>query len=81
MNTLAQLGLLVGFTWGIAGVLAFPGVSWKPGTILAVVSLVWIVAHEPKPPLDAVEGLALLIFFALSVIRDRMARAEKAKEK
>lgn len=81
MSGVAQLGLLIGFTWGCAGMLAFPGVAWKPGAVLTVVCLVWIAAHDPKPPLDLIEGLALLIFFGLSVLRDRMSRAEKAKEK
>lgn len=72
MNNLAQIGLLVGFTWGTAGVLGYPGVSWKPGAIMAAVSLALVIGRDAAPPLELIEGLAFLIFFLLSVAKDRL---------
>ncbi len=72
MNNLAQLGLLIGFTWGAAGIVGYPGVQWKQGAVLAGVSLAWLIGHNALPPNELVEGLAFLIFIALSIARDRL---------
>lgn len=79
MNNLAQIGLLVGYTWGCAGMLVYPGVSWKPGAALAAVSFVWLMRHEALPNIELIEGLALLIFFVLSVARDKLYPAKAAE--
>ena len=81
MDKLAEIGMVVGFTWGTAGVLAYPGVPWKPGAAMLVASLVWLVAHDAMPPEPLIEAGAIIIFLALSVARDRVYRAEKAKGK
>jgi apolipoprotein N-acyltransferase len=72
MDKLAQIGLLVGFTWGTAGIIGYPGVLWKPGAFLTAAALIWLIGHQAMPPLELVEGLAFLIFAALSVARERL---------
>lgn len=72
MDKLAQIGLLVGFTWGAAGIVGYPGVWWKPGAFLAGFSLAWLIGHDALPPGELIEGLAFLIFIALSIARDRL---------
>lgn len=79
MNNLAQIGMLVGFTWGTAGVLGYPGVSWKPGAILTAASFAWVVSRDAIPPQELIEGLAFLIFFALSVARDKLYPTKTAE--
>ncbi len=84
MDKLAVIGMAVGFTWGTAGVLGYPGLSWKPGAIMMVAALLWLVAHDATPPEPLIEAGAIIIFIALSVARDRLypaEREEKAKGK
>ena len=80
MDKLAVIALAVGFTWGTAGVLGYPGLSWKPGAAMTVASLLWLVAHDAMPPEPLVEAVAIIIFIALSVTRDRMVRRERAEK-
>lgn len=80
MDKLAVIGMLVGFTWGTAGVLAYPGVPWKPGAAMLVACLVWLVAYDAMPPEPFIEAGAIIIFIALSVARDRLYRAERAEK-
>ena len=80
MDKLAVLGMLVGFTWGTAGVLAYPGITWKPGAIMLVASAVWLVSHGAMPPEPLIEGGAIVVFIALSMGRDRLSRAKSAEK-
>lgn len=84
MDRLAQIGLLVGVTWGAAGIVGYPGVKWKQGAILAAVCLAWLISRDDMPSPELIEGVAFLIFFALTIAREKLcptAVEEKAKEK
>lgn len=80
MDTLTALGLLVGFTWGTAGLLGYPGLSWKPGTLLALGCLFWLATHDALPPEPLIEALAFFIFIGLSIAQKRWLR-EKPQDK
>jgi hypothetical protein len=80
MDKLAQLGLLAGYIWGTAGLLAYPGVSWKPGALLATGAVFWLIAHDALPDGELIEGLALLIFVLLAVARQRLGQAAAGKK-
>ena len=80
MNTLAQTGLLVGFTWGVAGIIGYPGVKWKPGAGLAAVSLAWLIGHDGLPQGELIEGLAFLIFVALTIAKERLYPTKYAEK-
>jgi hypothetical protein len=77
MENLAMVGLLVGYTWGAAGILGYPGVSWKPGAIIAVACAVWLAANHAMSP-EIIEACAVIIFLALMFAREWVLRARKA---
>jgi hypothetical protein len=81
MENLALLAMLVGITWGAAGVLGYPNVSWKPGAILAIACALWLAANGAVAP-EIIEASAVMIFLALMFARDRVfppKREEKPK--
>lgn len=80
MNTLAVLAMLVGYTWGAAGVLAYPGLSWKPGAFIVVATALWLLRHDAMPPEPYIEAGAILIFIALSFGRDRLYRSVREEK-
>jgi hypothetical protein len=82
MESLALVGLLVGYTWGAAGVLGYPGVSWKPGAAMAVLAALWLVSNGSMSP-ELVEACAVAIFLVLMFAREWFMRAkppEKPKQ-
>ena len=72
MNSLAVLGMLAGYIWGVAGVLAYPGISWKPGAIITVACAAWLLKHDAMPAEPYIEAGAILTFLVLSFARERL---------
>jgi hypothetical protein len=79
MENLALVGLLVGYTWGSAGVLGYPGVSWKPGALLAVGAALWLVSNGAMSP-ELVEAGAVGIFLLLMFARPWLVPAKDAEK-
>jgi hypothetical protein len=83
METLARVGLLVGYVWGAAGIVGYPRVWWVPGAALMVGCLLWLIAHHAIPPEPLVEAGAIVIFLGLMFARGRLFPTkgeEKPKE-
>jgi hypothetical protein len=81
MENVALVGLGVGYIWGAAGILGYPGVSWKPGAVVAVLAALWLVSNGAMSP-ELVEAGAVIIFLVLMFAREWLAPtkpAEKAK--
>ena len=78
MDKLAVVGLLVGFTWGTAGILRYPNISWKPGAVLTVACAAWLVSHEAMPPEPLIEAGAIFIFIGLMIAQKRLFPAPQA---
>jgi hypothetical protein len=81
MATVVLLGLLAGYIWGVAGMLGYPGVSWKPGALLTVACAVWRVAHDAAPSEPLIEAAAILIFIALNAARDRLSPTKEPEKR
>ncbi|CAH2602291.1 conserved protein of unknown function [Rhodovastum atsumiense] len=72
MENLVIISMLLGYVWGVAGIVAWPGVSWKPGAAVVVGAAAWLIAHEAMPPEPAVEAAAILIFLVVMFARERL---------
>jgi hypothetical protein len=81
MTSLLLVGLVGGYIWGVAGMVGFPGVSWKPGAVLTVACAVWLVAHDAMPAEPLVEAGAIGIFLVLMGAQKRQSRGRAAKPK
>lgn len=84
MNNLAVIVMLAGYVWGVAGLLAYPGLSWKPGAVIVIATALWLLQHDAMPPEPYIEAGAILIFIALSFARGRLYppdRTDKTESK
>ena len=79
MANLVLVGLVVGYTWGVAGMVGFPGVTWKPGAFLTVACAVWLVGHDAMPAEPLIEAGAIGIFLALMGAKKRLSRGRDGK--
>jgi hypothetical protein len=61
MKEFLLVGMLVGFTWASVGVVGYPRVSWKPGTVLGVACALWLIGHE-RMSSEFVEMWATIVF-------------------
>lgn len=80
MANLAIVVMLAGYVWGVAAMVGFPGVSWKPGAALTVGSALWLVGHDAMPPEPLIEAAAIIIFLALLAIQKRRYPPSRAKK-
>lgn len=78
MNSLAVLGMLAGYIWGVAGVLAYPRVSWQPGAVITVACAAWLLHQDAMPAEPFIEAGAVLPFLVLSFARERLLRVLRA---
>lgn len=81
MANLLLVGLVGGYIWGVAGMVGFPGVSWKPGALLTVACAVWLVGHDAMPAEPLVEAGAIGIFLVLVGAQKRLSRGRAGKPK
>src|SRR4051812_47122138 len=66
MENLMVIGMVTGFIWGTAGLVGYPGVSWKPGALMTVACAVWLVVHDAMPPEPLIEAGAIFLFVLLN---------------
>jgi hypothetical protein len=80
MKDLVMAGMLVGFAWASVGVVGYPKVSWKPGTVLGVACALWLIGHE-RLPSEFVEMWAAIVFLVVLFSRQWLFPARGTKPK
>jgi hypothetical protein len=80
MKDLLMAGMLVGFAWASIGVVGYPRVSWKPGTVLGVGCALWLISRE-RLSSEFVEMWATIVFLVVLFSRQWLFPARVTKPK